>query len=416
MRKAYGNKNVKAVLVSSVFNSLGFSILWFATTWLIYGLGGSNSDLGLIFGLSSLLSITFSFLASYLADRFRRDVVIITSIGILLTGILLLSTANSLSLAFLGQILISIGGSASNPTMNALFSDSINADNRTRVFGTQFLLSETSNALGGVLGYFYFQGLDTSDVSTLDVPAIQSYIRLSVFAFSIVFIISLLGIRDSHALSEEEEKTKKENSKPIASNISKKVVYFLLATAFIIGFGAGFTIPYLPRFFFDIYGINLSNLSLLMAGVSVITAVWGKVNSNLAEKLGGIELIVLNQLVSVTLLVVLSTYPPLLFALAALIIRNAVMNGVGPIANAILMEHTPRKQRSKISAINQISWQVFFALGNIAGGRTVDAKGFRIPILTTASLYFLSTVIYWQIRNLINNSHASSPSPNFSIT
>ncbi len=137
--------------------------------------------------------------------------------------------------------------------------------------------------------------------------------------------------------------------------------------------------------------------------MSVFTAIWGKVISNLADRYGQIELIVVNQLVSVTLLFVLSTYPPVFLAFSTLVIRNAVMNGVGPIANAVLMEYTPRIQRAKITALNQVSWQVSFSIGNIIGGIVVDSIGFRIPIITTASLYLISTILYWQIRRVIEN-------------
>ncbi len=401
MREAYHNRNVRAVLLGSIFNSLAFSILWFSTTWLVYSLGGSNSDLGLILGISSLVSILASMVASYLADMYRRDIVILTSIGIMFFGTLLLTKASGLDDVFVGQVLNAIGGGASAPTINALFSDSLNTDDRTRVFGTQFLLSETSNAMGGVLGFFFFAGMKADDVNSLDRALIQQFISISAASILVVLLISILLLRDGYALSEQEEKSKKNQEEITVAN-SRMIISLSLLSALLIGFGAGFTIPYLPRLFFDIYKVDLSNLSILMAGVSVFTAVWGKINSNLAERFGRIQLIVLNQMVSVSLLLLLSTYPPILLAFSVLIIRNAVMNGVGPIANSVLMEYTPRQSRSKISAINQISWQILFSVGNIAGGWTVDHYGFRIPILTTATFYFISTLIFWKMKEIVD--------------
>ncbi|RMG22046.1 MAG: MFS transporter [Methanobacteriota archaeon] len=403
MREVYKNRNVRAILLSSIFNSLGFSILWFSTTWLVYALGGSNTDLGLILGIGSLMSILASILASYLADMFRKDFIILPSIGIMLLGTIFLVTASDLIDVFIGQILVSIGGGGSAPTINALFSDSLNTDERTRVFGTQFLLSEISNSFGGVLGFFFFAGMTADNIDSLDSSLIKQFISISTGSFLIVLLIGLMFLRDRHVLSEQEEKSKK-NLIEISVSHSRKVIALSLLSGLLIGFGAGFTIPYLPRFFFDVYKINLSNLSILMAGVSIFTAVWGKFNANLAERFGRIQLIVLNQMISVLLLLLLSTYPPVLLAFSVLVIRNAVMNGVGPIANSILMEYTPRQSRSKVSAINQVSWQVLFSVGNILGGWTVDNLGFRVPILTTAAFYFVSTLLFWQMKGIVDIS------------
>lgn len=411
MREAYHNRNVRAILLGSIFNSLGMSILWFATTWLIYSLGGSNSDLGLILGISSLLSIIASLMASFLADQYRKDIIILFSIAIAIGGTILLVMATDLSEVFFGQILVAVGGGASGPTINALFSDSINTDDRTRVFGTQFLFSEISSAMGGILGFFFFAGMDANNVNSLNTSLIQNFILISTIAFGIMFVLALLLLRDNNALSEQDEKSRTKQSE-ISTENSRLIITLSLVSALIIGFGAGFTIPYLPRFFFDIYGVNLSNLSILMAGVSVFTAIWGKVNSNLSDRYGRVQLVVINQTLSVVLLILLSSYPPIFLAFFALIVRNAVMNGVGPIANSVLMEFTPRNLRSKISAVNQIAWQVLFSIGNIAGGWTVDHFGFRIPIVTTAFFYLVSTLLYWKMKGIVD-IHLSDPSKVF---
>lgn len=400
----YRNRNVSTVIVASIFNSFAFSILWFSTTWLVYGLGGSNTVLGQILGVTSLLSIFSSFIASYLADRYRKDVIVIIGGIIGLMGIYLLSVSHSLTTVFIGQLLSSIGSGSSHPIVVAILSDSLPSKNRTKVFGTQFLLSESSSAVGSIVGFFVYQGMSSADIGSLNLDLIRLMMSIAFFSYLMVIILYALFLRDKHAIASEEEGSVSNASGDSFVKGALSIVGLSLLSAFIIGFGAGISIPYFPRFFFDIYKIDLASLSLLMSGVSIFTALWGKFTANMAHHVGHIKIIVLNQIVSVTLLYILATYPPIYFALATLIIRNAVMNGVGSVATSVLMEYSPRSYRSKISAINEISWLVFFSLGNIIGGRAVDLYGFRIPIISTATLYLIATILYVQIGRIIKST------------
>ncbi|MFV2014679.1 MAG: MFS transporter [Candidatus Heimdallarchaeota archaeon] len=422
MLEIYKNPNVKWILIQGIFSSIGGSILWFSTTWLIYGLGGSNRDLGRILGLATLIGLVGSLIISGLADRFRRDVLIWLGGLFLLVGSYMLATSENLDDVFVGQIIVSIGALSLFPIIVALFADSIPAENRNKVFGTQFLLSNSASAIGNLVGYFIFKGMDTEEIASLDVELIKFSILIATLTQVIAFSFMLL-LKDRNTVSEAEEGT-------IASNYirenkntrtefgrnwyktgiidrsefapgSLQIISLSLVSAYIIGMGAGISIPYFPRFFFDIYKIDLADLSILFAFMTLITALWGKVNTNLADRFGRVELIVANQLISVTLLVLLSTYPPLIFALLTLIVRNAAMNGVGPVATAIQMEYSPRKYRSKINALNMVAWVVLFSVGQMIGGWLVDNYSFRLPILITASLYFLSTIFYWRIGKVI---------------
>lgn len=435
MLENYRNPNVRWILIGGIFNSIGMSISWFSTTWLIYGLGGSNSDLGRILGLASLIGLLGSLFISGLADRFRRDVLIWVGGLFLIVGSYLLATSNSVNDVFIGQLIVTIGGSSLFPILGALFADSIPSENRNRVFGTQFLLANSASALGNLVGYFVFREMDADDIETLDVELIKYSILIATVTQFIAFTFMLL-LRDSNTVSEVDEGTVASNyirenknhslGRALIPVVKRKwykgelidkaefapgslqILSLSLISAYIIGMGAGITIPYFPRLFFDKYDIDLANLSILFAFVTLITAIWGKVNANLADRYGRVELIVVNQMVSVTLLVLLASYPPLIFALLTLIVRNAAMNGVGPVATAIQMEYSPRGYRSKVNALNMGAWVVFFSIGQIIGGWLVDNYGFRIPILMTASLYFLATIFYWRIRKIANSQELNT--------
>ena len=378
--ESYSNPNVKWILIAGIFSSITGSILWFSTTWLIYGLGGSNEDLGRILGTAGLLGVAVTLVASKIGDSYRKDIVIWFAGGFLILGSFILAYSSTLTHVFIGQMVVVIGGSATFPVLAALFADSIPGEHRNRIFGTQFLLQNLFNAVGNLFGYFIFRDLSTTNIADLDTDLIRFTIFVAAISEIIAFAL-ILRIRDRHSLSAEEEGTIASQpavveEERVAGDQTKSswfnprdfapgslsILFLTLMAAFLIGFGAGITIPFLPRFFFDVYEVDLADLSLIFALLTIITAIWGKINANLADKYGRVELIVINQMVSVTLLIVLSFYPPLAFAFLVLIIRNAVMNGVGPVNAAIQMEYTPRKYRSQINALNTLAWAFLFSI------------------------------------------------------
>lgn len=413
----YRNRNVRLILFIGSMISIANSIMWVLTTFLIYGMGGSNSDLGRILGISTLIGTTFTFVASYLADHFRQDLVLVVIMLMQAAGVYLLISSNNLDDVFLGQVIYSAASSGSYPIMTAMFSLSIPSSLKNRVFGTNFLLNNLFSAGGGVIGYFALRGTDIDQVELIDVGLLKRIISISLYIFIAATVFAYF-IKMEHTLSEADEnegatmqrdqpKDHRKNRwyhriiNPAAfESHTIKILLLSLVASYFIGMGAGISIPYLPRFFFDIYSIDLANLNLLFAGMTVVTAIWGKVSANLADRFGRNELIAMMQFVSVGLLLLLATVPPLSFAFMALIVRNAAMNGTGPLFSAIQMDYSPRVYRSQINAINSIAWSVFFSLGQILGGIMVDSLGFSIPFLTTATLYFLATLPFFRIKKL----------------
>ena len=290
-----------------------------------------------------------------------------------------------------------------------------------------FLLSQISSASGNIIGYFVFLDMDTTNIENLDVGLIQLTIKIATVMAGFGLMV-VMFIRDGNTISQDDEGsiasqytvsdngnelTDPSNDKSFIKRTIKKIIspddfapgaikilILTLLSSYTIGLGAGITIPYLSRFFFDIYEINLAELSLLFAGMTVFTGFWGKFNAHYADRFGNIELIVVNQLISVTLLVILAGEPVIFLALMVLFVRNAAMNGTMPLVTKIQMDNTPRKYRSQLNAANGISWAVFFSFGQVIGGRVVDDYGFTIPILTTAALYFISTIFYWKVKNV----------------
>jgi predicted MFS family arabinose efflux permease len=104
-------------------------------------------------------------------------------------------------------------------------------------------------------------------------------------------------------------------------------------------------------------------------------------------------MIIFTQGTAVILLLLLSTYPPLSWALTIYLVRNAFMNSSGPLVNGILMSATKKETRARWTAINQISWSFLFGIAQFTGGIVIETYDYWVAFLATASFYFLATII-----------------------
>ncbi len=417
----YANSNVRWILTSEGVIAVAMCIFWFSTTWLIYRLGGSNTDVGVIQGGAFLSGITISLLVSHLADRFRADVVLWVGGWVSLLGGLILARADSLGMVFVGMLMAMGAYFVVRPPSMALLSNSVSSIHRNRVFGTQFLIGTSGLAIGNVILFFILQGQGT-DMEELD----KNIIRLSLLigsGFALISAFVNLLVRDEHVLHESEEgsvattHSQKQSGNDtggwtgfkahLAPGVLPIIMIAIIAT-FVLGFGSGVTVPFMPRFFFDIYDLELADLSLAFAGMTIVTAFWGKSSTHLADRYGRVEIIVASQMVVVLLLFILSAYPTFLLALSILILCNALIAGTEPVYDSLQMEYTPRRYRSQLSALAASGSTAMFAIGQMNGGFMVDNIGFYLAFCVSALLYFVSALLVWRLKGLTKKVPSSS--------
>ena len=66
------NWNIKMAILANTFGSIGFSIIYFGTTFLIKAIGGDTVELGTVGFLSILATFVITILSGIISDRWRR--------------------------------------------------------------------------------------------------------------------------------------------------------------------------------------------------------------------------------------------------------------------------------------------------------------------------------------------------------
>ncbi len=392
------NINVKLYLITISLYSIIQTPMYISTFFLVYILGGENLDAGTIFGLGGLAGIIGLIISGIFSDKWRRDVFIWLSYITLSLSAFFLWKADSFSDLIIVQVLQSFGFSLFQPAGSAIIADCTRKGERTKIYTMFSVFTQISVALGGVGGFFIYKQLgDTFQYST-----IMPVIRISIIIMLIAGL-PLLFINDKRSLSaadhEESIKEKIKDEQILAryrscKTFKDKIKFYrtpiiIVFADFVIAFGAGMIIPFLPRFFQQIYNKSLSELTLIFSTAPIITAILSTLLLSLGKKIGRARAIFIIEFVAVILLFSYAFYPPFTVVLIIYILREATMNSGWPLISAIVMDILPKNQRATFSAIDSLAFTAFNRASQPIGGKILDSSGFKPAFIITGSIYLI---------------------------
>ena len=377
-----------------------------------------NTQIGLIFGMSSIIGVIGLIVSGIFSDRWRRDAFIWMGMVLYIAAMVFFLFASKIAHLYVIQIFQAIAGSLMMPAGAALVADCTTKGTRTRIYTLMAIIQQLATAIGGVAGYYIFKYVG----DRYEVSVIMPVIRICVV---VIMIASLTGffIHDKRSLQtkEAEEETeesleeKRKNELILqklrsCKTFREKLKFYrtpllIVAADFLIAFGAGISIPFLPRYFEDTsgsYGIRISELTLIFTLAPLLTAIISAIALYIGKKLGRARAIFWIQLIAVGLLFCFALFPPLTAVLIIYILRQALMNSGWPLINAIVMDLLPSNQRATFSAIDALAFTAFNSISQPIGGRILDNNnyyaGFRFAFLTTGIIYFVGVFMLFFIK------------------
>jgi hypothetical protein len=108
---------------------------------------------------------------------------------------------------------------------------------------------------------------------------------------------------------------------------------------------------------------------------------------------------VIVQAISIPFLAVLGFSPVLWTVIAAMTVRNALMNAGNPIFTAFAMEQVTPVERATLSAAMTVLWQVGWIVGGgwyaLLQATLGFDGGYALGFGTIIGLYTLATALYW---------------------
>lgn len=407
------NVNIKLFFGAGAIYSLVQTPFYIGTLFLVYVWGGTNTDVGLIFGLTSMVGIVGLIISGILSDRWRRDVFLWISGIFFIIGMSIYMVANALFYLYIIQFCFAIGNSLMMPASSALIADCTEKGTRTKVYTATSIIQQVCAAIGGVVSYFIYKYLGDLYDEKVILPVVRICAAVILLASILIFFINdKYSLQSKTSLSEASEKERLKD-KLIKEQLAKcktfkdklrfyRTPIIIVLADFCIAFGAGISIPYLPKFFEQIYGRTISELTLIFSLAPLLTAIFAAIALRLAKIVGRATAIFFLELIAVILLVSLILIPPFVLVLAIYILRQAFMNAGWPLINAIVMDLLPSNQRATFSAIDSLAFTAFNSVSQPIGGVILDSFAppfnFQLAFTVTGSIYLLGTLMLLLIK------------------
>lgn len=174
------------------------------------------------------------------------------------------------------------------------------------------------------------------------------------------------------------------------------VVRFLLSPL-LISFGAALLIPYLTLYFRQHFGVTDEWLGAIFAAIGIVTGMATLAAPLLSARFGKMGSVVLTQALAIPCLLLLGFAPLLGLAVAAALVRGALMNMAAPLYDAYAMEHTAEAARPTIVGLINGAFAVGYIVGPVISTRVQQQYGFTPLFLATSVCYTLAALTTYVI-------------------
>jgi MFS family permease len=277
---------------------------------------------------------------------------------------------------------------------------------RTALYGLnnalQFLASIIGSLLGGALpAWFISSAMSKSWLLQAHIPLLATNLQARAYQLSLL-ILGALAVPSIIPIFLIREPPRARASAPSPAHPWRERLDSLLVQIYVgvrgvigrfslfqalLGVGAGLWFPYFNIYVVKQLGLPTILYGFLTATATVLLAIASLIAAPLSERFGKVPTIVICHLCALPFLVLMGAIPVLPVVCVAYLIRGALANIPGPPLQSFLMEAVPERERVIANGVYNVSWQVAWALGALAGGLIVNVLGYQAPMLIAVPWY-----------------------------
>jgi MFS family permease len=412
--QAFGryHPDARLILVTTLVTGAAVSLWWIDFNLYLAALGFSTATIGVVSTIASLAGALIAFPASAASDRVGRRVVLLAAVAAGVVALVGLLASELLAVVIVSAALWTMGFNAFQVVIAPYLTERSTPDHRNELFAVQFAIQNLTNIGAAILGGI----VATAVAAWLGFPAggpgVYRVILILMLALSVLGLVIVSRLADDRParLQRDRLRTLGEPAAfPADPRRSRTLLGItirdrgrfirLVFPGFLISIGAGQVIPFLNVFVQGKFGLDLAQLNAVFALTSLGTVLAILAQPRLARRFGQITSVVLVQAASIPFLVVLGFSPILWTVIAAMTVRNSLMNAGNPIFNAFAMEQVAPVERASLAAAMSVLWQVGWVIGGtwyalLQATLGFDA-GYAVNFLTIIALYTAATVLYW---------------------
>lgn len=407
------HRDARIFLVTTLVAGAALSLYWIDFNLYLRSLGYSTATIGLVATIGSTAGALAAFPASGLSDRLGRRTVMAGGIVIALVALAGLLVVDALPLIAVFAAMWAVGQQSLAVVQAPFLTEHSDPEHRNELFALQAAIQTVTNivaaALGGIVATSLAArlGLDTQGPATYR-------IILVIMAVLLVVALAAVGrLADDRPERARGAETLRRLGEPAAFPSAtvrtprlfgvrigdRRHFARLVAPGFLIAIGAGQVIPFLNLFVQGKFGLDLASLNALFALTSLGTVAAMLAQPKLASRFGQISSVVIVQGASIPFLVVLGFSPILWTVVAAMVVRNSLMNAGNPIFSAFAMEQVEPGERATLAAAMNVLWQLGWVIGGAWYALLQATLGFELGyalnFVTVITLYSIASLLYW---------------------
>ena len=392
--------DARRFLIATLVLGAAGSLWWIDFNLYLDALGLSRSTIGLVSTVASIAAAAVALPASAISDRVGRRRVMIGSIAIATVGLATLFVSETVAVVFLAAAAFSAGWSGVGVVQGPFMSEHSKPEHRSELFALQFAITSGTNIVAAVLGGVVAGSVTSAAGLDPNGPAPYRVILILMVVSLAAGLVVLLQLSDDRARTAAERSRLATSAGRFGLTIVNRVRFFrLLLPGFLISIGAGQVLPFLNLFIQRKFGLDLTSLNVVFAVTSLGTMLAILFQPVIARRLGRLPSVLVVQGLSIPFLIVLGFSPLLWTVIAAMAVRNSLMNAGNPIFFAFALDQVAPAERATFSAASALLWSLGWAIAGpwysvLQANLGFDA-GYAVNFATIIVLYTIATSLLW---------------------
>ncbi|MFX1285596.1 MAG: MFS transporter [Promethearchaeota archaeon] len=362
-------------------------------------LGGTIVNYGFIQSIQTFSNLLFLFPAALLSDKLghKRLVLSGTVIYALSYFIIAFTPPPHWEYLLLGGFGIGLGQGMIMPSQVAILAHN-NPTDRINVFTRNETMRWGTLALGYFLSSFFFILFENK----FSYENLQLTIVVTLLVVTAAIIPSFLLV-NAEEWRNNVESQPKANIKMMLSSPEGTYIIGFLGFSLIVGFGAGFLVPFAQPYFVKRFSLGPSEINIIMGTAQILTALFMGSIPFLSFRLGSnARVIYLTQGTSIPLILILAYSTNLPLSIFAFLFRIVLMNMSTPAQTTIVQEYVPEAFRARIQSLMRITDRLGRSFSpSISAIMIEETNDFYLSFTFTAILYSTAvSTLFLITRNL----------------
>jgi MFS family permease len=389
-------RDARLFLLTTIVYGAAMSLYWIDFNLYLESIGLDSPTIGLLMALSQFAGVLVALPASVLADRFGRRTMMAGGMALVATALISFLTGQRVLLVA-GVAALGAGSQIVAVVQIPFIAEHTLPEQRNHYYSVWsafgFLTTVLSAVVGGTVAKPVANYLGLTSAAGPYQVLLAVVAVLGLLAFGTVFLLA------SDRPIVDPDRPHQSGARFGMVIVDRRLFVRLLLPGFLTALGAGQLIPFLNIFIKTKFGLDLDALNLFFAISSLGTAAAILAQPELARRLGRIPSIVLVQGASIPFLLVLGFSPVLWTVVAALAVRNSLMNAGSPIFDAFSMERVTPAERATLAAWMTLLWSLGWIFGPLYYGALQAILGFTagyaVDFVTIIVLYSIATALLW---------------------